>query len=113
MARRSTTRSRGATRKTPPPLPARGPGERYWVLDVPYEERALLVGSGAVWRGDLKVTLWVGRRLPAGLAAFESQPFSHERFVEDALNGTQRELSEAGMRFTPRPLQVDSVRRLA
>ena len=113
MARRSTTRSRGATRKTPPPLPARGPGERYWVLDVPYEERALLVGSGAVWRGDLKVTLWVGRRLPAGLAAFESQPFSHERFVEDALNGTQRELSEAGMRFTPRPLQVEGARAIA
>jgi hypothetical protein len=92
-ARRTTkpapSRTRASRAKTPAPeLPTAGPGERVWVLAVPFRAPA----PGAVWRPDLQAHVWVGGELPAELAAYDPPPYSLERFLEDELNEKPRPL---------------------
>ena len=85
-----------------------GPGERVWVLAVPFRAPA----PGAQWHPGLQAHVWVGARLPRELAPYESTPYSLERFLEDELNGEPRRVPE-GRSLEPRPLQWDGADAVA
>ncbi|GAB3306910.1 helicase [Geodermatophilus aquaeductus] len=90
--RRTTTRRRSpARRPAVPDLPTAGPGERVWVLAVPFRAPA----PGAVWHAGLQAHVWVGAQLPPALAPYDPPPHTLERFLEDELNETPRPLPEA------------------
>jgi hypothetical protein len=78
-----------------------GPGERVWVLAVPFRAPA----PGAQWHPGLQAHVWVGRELPAELAPYDPGPYTFERFLEDELNATPRPLP-APRPLTPRPEQT-------
>ncbi|MGY1724925.1 helicase [Blastococcus sp. SYSU DS0533] len=86
-ARKATAR-RPAPRKPAPGLPTAGPGERVWVLAVPFRAPA----PGAVWHPGLQAHVWVGAELPPELAPYDPPAYSLERFLEDELNETPRPL---------------------
>src|SRR4051812_42613317 len=86
--------------KAAPELPTAGPGERVWVLAVPFRAPA----PGAQWHKDLQAHVWVGRELPAELAPYDPPPHTFERFLEDELNATPRPLP-APRPMTPREEQ--------
>ncbi|TFV72620.1 helicase [Blastococcus sp. CT_GayMR20] len=98
--RRTTTPKR--TRKPAPELPAAGPGERVWVLAVPFRAPA----PGAQWHPGLQAHVWVGKELPTELAPYDPPPYSFERFLEDELNEKPRPLPMARP-MTPRDQQCD------
>jgi hypothetical protein len=110
--RRTTTTSKRTTKPAPsrtkpsrskaqvPDLPTAGPGERVWVLAVPFRAPA----PGAVWRADLQANVWVGAELPPELAPYDPPPYSFERFLEDELNDKPRALPLARP-MTPRDQQ--------
>src|SRR5687768_16528018 len=67
----STARTRSTTAaprrrqaKPQPETPVAGPGERVWVLAVPFRAPA----PGAVWHAVLQAHVWVGAELPPELA---------------------------------------------
>ena len=108
-SRRSTTTSKRTTKPAPsrtkkpaPDLPSAGPGERVWVLAVPFRAPA----PGAVWHAGLQATVWVGAELPPELAPYDPPPYSLERFLEDELNDKPRALPLARP-MTPRDQQCD------
>src|SRR5699024_3723861 len=79
--RRSSSRRRrsaAASRE----LPFVGPGERLWVLDVPYGTQV----EGASWHPAVSMHLHVGRTLPAHLAPYAPGPHTLGRFLENHLN---------------------------
>jgi hypothetical protein len=98
--RRTTKAAPSRTRKPVPDLPTAGPGERVWVLAVPFRAPA----PGAVWRADLQAHVWVGAELPPELAPYDPPPYSFERFLEDELNDKPRALPLARP-MTPRDQQ--------
>ncbi|MGY1823599.1 helicase [Geodermatophilus sp. SYSU D00079] len=111
------TSSTTATRRKPParraakPAPERpvaGPGERVWVLAVPFRAPA----PGAQWRPDLQAHVWTGRELPPELAPYDPAPYTFERFLEDELNPTPRPLP-AGRPMTPRDEQLTGAAAIA
>ncbi len=59
-----------------------GPGERIWVLDVPYGTQV----DEASWHPAVKTHLYVGRSLPASLAPYAPGPYTLGRFLENTLN---------------------------
>jgi hypothetical protein len=91
-----------------PDLPAAGPGERVWVLAVPFRAPA----PGAVWRPDLQAHVWVGGELPPELAPYDPPPYTFERFLEDELNEKPRPLPIARP-MTPRDQQWDGADAVA
>jgi len=100
-----TPSKRAATRKPTakkpvPERPAPGPGERVWVLAVPFRAPA----PGAQWRPDLQAHVWVGATLPPELRPYESAPYTFERFLEDELNAEPRPVPPARP-LTPREEQ--------
>jgi hypothetical protein len=114
-AGRSTTSSRRTTKPAPSrakkpvaDLPQAGPGERVWVLAVPFRAPA----PGAVWRPDLQAHVWVGRELPPELAPYDPAPYTFERFLEDELNEKPRPLPMARP-MTPRDQQWDGADAVA
>ncbi|WP_409329440.1 helicase [Trujillonella humicola] len=109
--RRTTTRAGGTTRTAPrrraparrqpaPDLPTAGPGERVWVLAVPFRAPA----PGAVWHPGLQAHVYVGRALPPPLAPYDPPPYTLERFLEDELNEEPRPLPP-GTSLEPREEQ--------
>ena len=57
------------------------------VLDIPFEMRTVAAQMGAIWDSAKKTYVWRGTGpLPDILGLFASQPYSWERFQEDALN---------------------------
>ncbi len=112
----SGSRSRTASRATPSrrsgtaPVerPVAGPGERVWVLDVPFRAPA----PGAQWRKDLQAHIWIGRVLPPELARYESAPYTFERFVEDELNASPRPVPPVRP-MEPRPQQWEGADAIA
>jgi hypothetical protein len=94
--------------KPAPELPVAGPGQRVWVLAVPFRAPA----AGAQWHADLQAHVWVGRELPAHLLPYDSTPYSFERFVEDELNEKPRALPLARP-LTPREQQCDGADAIA
>lgn len=116
--RRSTTRTSSAgsarrpARRRPKPAaaPVAGVGERVFVLDLPYGTRF----PDAAWHPGVKATIWVGTALPAHLAPYASAAYTHERFVEDALNTGVPGPPLVGIEpITPRENQVDGARAIA
>ncbi|MGY1660240.1 helicase [Geodermatophilus sp. SYSU D00705] len=114
---RSTTRSTTATRRKPPARraakpapepPVAGPGERVWVLAVPFRAPA----PGAQWRPDLQAHVYVGRELPPELAPHAPAPYTFERFLEDELNPMPRPLP-AGRPMQPRDEQLTGAAAIA
>jgi hypothetical protein len=95
---------RPATRAAKPAaeLPSAGPGERVWVLAVPFRAPA----PGAQWHAGLQATVWVGAELPPALAPYDPPPYTFERFLEDQLNEKPRPLPMVAP-LTPRALQCD------
>jgi hypothetical protein len=75
-------------RAAPPEVPVAGPGERVWVLAVPFRAPA----PGAGWHAGLQATVYVGAELPPELAGYDSAPYTFERFIEDELNAEPRPL---------------------
>src|SRR4051812_49534708 len=117
--RRSTSKGRTTTtakrttaparmRKPAPELPTAGPGERVWVLAVPFRAPA----PGAVWHAGLSAHVHVGATLPAALAPYDPGPYSYERFVEDELNDAPRPLP-AARPMSPRAEQVSGAAVIA
>jgi hypothetical protein len=94
-------RTRPAVAPAAPDLPAARPGERVWVLAVPFRAPA----PGASWHAGLSAHVHVGPSLPAALAPYAPGAHTYERFVEDELNAQPRPLP-AGRPMTPRPEQV-------
>ncbi|HET6394217.1 MAG TPA: helicase [Blastococcus sp.] len=106
-SRRTTTTAKRATaparsRKPAPETPAAGPGERVWVLAVPFRAPA----PGAVWHAGLQAHVWTGRELPPELAPYDPPPYTLERFLEDELNEKPRTVPLARP-MTPRDQQCD------
>ncbi len=103
--RRTTTRTSSTTTRTAtkrraparraakpaPDLPTPGPGERVWVLAVPFRAPA----PGATWHAGLQAHVYVGATLPPELAPYDPPPHTLERFLEDELNDEPRPLPPA------------------
>jgi hypothetical protein len=104
----SSTRRRAAptpskrAAKPAPEVPTPGPGERVWVLAVPFRAPA----PGAQWHPGLQAHVWVGAELPPELAPYDPPPYTFERFLEDELNDKRRPLPLARP-LTPRDQQCD------
>lgn len=104
-ARRTTTKrttTPARSKKPAPEMPVAGPGERVWVLAVPFRAPA----PGAVWHPGLQAHVWVGRELPPELAPYDPPPYTFERFLEDELNEKPRPIPLARP-MTPRDQQCD------
>lgn len=113
-ARKASGRTKPSPPKSFPPKPAAG--ERVFVLDVPFELRAVAQANGARFNGAVGSQVHVGRSLPAGLVPFGSEPFSWERWREDDLNvraGLPRDVSDLldpdGVLYEPRPHQREAI----
>ncbi|MDO7869635.1 helicase [Nocardioides jiangxiensis] len=101
MARRrrsSTTRAR-----TERPLPLVGPGERLWILDVPYGTAV----DGASWHPAVKMHVYVGRTLPQHLAAYHPRAHTLGRFLENLHNDTPSPVDPPVEEFEPRQIQYE------
>lgn len=109
--KRTTTRKKAVRKTVSPDLRLPDPGERVWVLDVPFEDRALASASGARWHPGPRVFAYYGTELPDGLASFESMPYSLQRWVEDDANEEWRDEVVHERSMTPRETQLESVRR--
>ncbi len=106
-----TVRKKPVRKAASPDLRPPDPGERVWVLDVPFEDRALASASGARWYPGPRVFACYGVELPDGLVSFESMPYSLQRWVEDDCNDAWREVDVHARSMTPRETQLESVRR--
>jgi hypothetical protein len=104
--RRTTAPKRAA--KPPVELPTAGPGERVWVLAVPFRAPA----PGAQWHPGLQAHVWVGAELPPELSPYDPPPYTFERFLEDELNEKPRPLPMARP-LTPRDQQCDGADAIA
>ncbi|MCZ2806885.1 helicase [Modestobacter sp. VKM Ac-2983] len=111
-ATRKAAPRKAAARKAAPKvgaeLPVAGPGERVWVLAVPFRAPA----PGASWHAGLSAHVYVGATLPAALAPYDPPPYSLERFLEDELNAEPRPVP-AGRPMSPRPEQVSGAAVIA
>ncbi|HWU23780.1 MAG TPA: helicase [Nocardioides sp.] len=96
--------------RTPRPLPFAGPGERLWVLDVPYGETV----EGASWHSAVRMHLYVGARLPSHLAPYRPGPYTLGRFVENDLNPQHRTPNPPATEdLEPRQLQFEGADAIA
>ncbi|MCW2817633.1 MAG: helicase, partial [Marmoricola sp.] len=94
----------------PRPLPTAGPGERIWVLDVPYGTQV----EGASWHPVVRTHLNVGRHLPGHLAAYSPGPHTLGRFIENSLNpGDPTPVPEPVESLEPRRLQFEAADAIA
>lgn len=113
--KRKTTRRRSTAKKSATPkapvLPPKGDGERYYVLDIPYELRDL----GKVYKARYVNGIgyvYAGTALPPGLAPFQSKDYSFERWTEDDLNKSVRPVAPSEHPMTPRPHQVTAIKKI-
>ncbi|OAK51569.1 DEAD/DEAH box helicase [Rhodococcoides kyotonense] len=109
--KKAAPRKRSVRKTVSPDLRLPDPGERVWVLDVPFEDRSLASASGARWYPGPRVFAYYGTELPDALASFESMPYSLQRWVEDDANETWRDEVVHERSMKPRETQLESVRR--
>lgn len=107
---RTSTASRAAKPAQAPPVI--GPGERLFVLSVPFAERGVATANGARWDPYHRQTIYLGPALPYGLTPYASPDYSWERYVEDDLNGTVLPTQPSAMTLTPRPHQAEAITRI-
>src|SRR5699024_7109401 len=107
--RRSSSRRRrsaAASRE----LPFVGPGERLWVLDVPYGTQV----EGASWHPAVTMHVHVGRTLPAHLAPYSPGPHTLGRFLENLHNpGSPAPNPAPSEGFEPRRSQHEAADAIA
>ena len=108
---RKPARKKPVRKTASPDLRPPDPGERVWVLDVPFEDRSLASASGARWYPGPRVFAYYGTELPDGLVSFESMPYSLQRWIEDDCNESWRPETVHERSMTPRETQLESVRR--
>ena len=116
--RHTSTRKSAAPRKTAAVKPATvapvvRPGERLFVLSVPFDQRGVAAANGARWDAHTRQTIYVGPSLPYGLTPYAAQDYSWERYVEDDLNGDVLAPAAGPARMTPRPHQKVASDRIA
>lgn len=85
---------------------------RTYVLDVPFEMRAVASASGAKWDAQLKAFTYSAGALPPALQPFRSVDYSWERWIEDDLNKKVAPVQPGSVRFTPRPHQLEAGRKI-
>ena len=107
MARRR--RSSTSRARTERPLPFVGPGERLWILDVPYGSTV----EGASWHPAVKMHVCVARELPAHLAAYHPRAHTLGRFLENLHNDTPTPAAPPVEEFDPRQLQYEGADAIA
>ena len=113
--RSSTRRRRSSSRRTryasaSRELPFVGPGERLWVLDVPYGTQV----EGASWHPAVSMHLHVGRTLPEHLAPYAPGPHTLGRFLENHLNpGAPAPNPEPAEDLEPRQNQYEAADAIA
>jgi superfamily II DNA or RNA helicase len=112
-ARRSSTTAARRTAPPVPPTPKPRPGERLFVLSVPFQERGIASANGAIWDKATRQTIYLGRTLPAGLVPYASPDYSWERWTEDDQNGSIQPAQPGLRRFKPREHQVEAARKIA
>lgn len=78
-----------------------------WLLDVPYELRAVAQANGATWNAAVRSMVHVGASLPPGLELFTAPLFSWQQWQQDDLSGTVTDLPGDGS-ITPRPHQEEA-----
>ncbi|MDN5894438.1 MAG: hypothetical protein L0H93_10475, partial [Nocardioides sp.] len=118
--RRSSTSSRRRTSTTPrsrkpadKPLPQPGPGERVWVLDIPYDPEGLVRIPGVRWHPNAKAHLYVGERLSDQMSTYRPGPYTLGRFIENQLNpDCPAPPPTANGQMRPRPNQVEAARAI-
>src|SRR5690625_7360427 len=107
--RRRSSRRKG-TRPSQRPLPFVGPGERLWVLDVPYGTQV----EGASWHPAVTMHLHVGRTLPEHLVPYAPGPHTLGRFLGNTFNPENPAPNpEAAADLAPRPSEYEAARRPA
>lgn len=117
-SRSSTKRSRsakGTARRRPaaaPDLPARMPGERVWLLELPWGGIGGALPPGTRYYKALKAHAYAGASLPAELVPYASKPYSYQRWLEDDLNGDRGPGAVAPAK-APFPEQIDDARAVA
>lgn len=62
---------------------------RTFVLEIPFDLRAVAQRAGAVWNPGAKAFVYRGEHLPGVLEPFRSEPYSWERLKEDELAGAE------------------------
>ena len=70
-----------------PAQTAKSAAQRIFVLEVPFDFRAVAQRAGAVWHPGAKAFVYHGEHLPSPLEPFRSEPYSWERLKEDELSG--------------------------
>lgn len=117
-ARASTKRSRPAKKSprknttTAPELPTRAPGERVWLLELPWGGIDGSLPPGTRYYKALKAHAYAGASLPAILAPYASKPYSYQRWLEDDING-ERGPGAVAPPKTPTQEQIDDARAIA
>ncbi|MFC4604367.1 DEAD/DEAH box helicase family protein [Rhodococcus kronopolitis] len=103
MPPRPRTRRKNPRAAAPADLPVAGPGERIWILDVPFRTPA----PGSRWYPKPRVHAYVGPTLPDELRPFATKPYTYPRWVEDDLNSEPGPPPTAAPK-TPRPEQLEA-----
>ena len=107
--RRSSSRRRGSS-SSQRELPFVGPGERLWILDVPYGTQV----EGASWHPAVKMHVFVGRTLPAHLAPYSPGPHTLGRFLENLHNpGSPAPVPAPAEDLEPRQNQYEAADAIA
>ncbi|OFT50710.1 helicase [Brachybacterium sp. HMSC06H03] len=108
--RSSRRRSSSTSRHAPKELPVVGPGERLWILDVPYGTQV----EGASWHPAVKMHVHVGRTLPDHLKPYSPGPHTLGRFLENLHNpGSPAAVPEPTDGFEPRQNQYEAADAIA
>ena len=106
----SRRRSSSASRRSPKELPFVGPGERLWILDVPYGTQV----EGASWHPAVRMHVFVGRTLPAHLLPYSPGPHTLGRFLENLHNpGSPAPVPAPTDGFEPRQNQYEAADAIA
>lgn len=113
--RRKTRRKPSAAKKATaqkPALPTIPPGQRAWLLELPWGGLDGTRPAGVTYYKALTAHAYVGTSLPAPLIPYASKPYSYLRWLEDELNGSKGPGATASP-MELRPEQRDDVRAIA
>lgn len=101
------TRRRKTAKKPVSPMPTPKPGERIWLVHLPFG----MSDKAATYRKDLKRHIVVAPQLPEHLQPYAALPYSYEAWVQDQLNKeAQPSLNAQAAKKTPRPDQLEDAR---
>lgn len=105
-ARKPSSRARSVTSTG---LPELGPGERYTVVDLPWGMQF----PGVKYSRKYKVSVHCGAVVPPAIQQYASRDYSYERWVEDHLNATPKNISVGKTKkMTPREHQKEAAHKI-